>query len=109
MFSVLDAIHAKTPITLLIHGGATGADTTAGEWATSRGIPVQIFRAEWHIYNKRAGPRRNTQMLQEGKPHRAIGFPGDTGTADMTQQSAGDPAVDCWTISYPDGKWSHHI
>jgi hypothetical protein len=44
--SALDAIHADRPFSLVIHGAAPGADTLAGEWADSRGIPVAPFPAD---------------------------------------------------------------
>ena len=43
VFSTLDRVNRKRPITLLIHGGARGADTLASSWATSRKIPAKSF------------------------------------------------------------------
>lgn len=71
------------PATLIIHGGAPGADQCAGAWAERRGIPTLRFPAEWEKYGRRAGPRRNQRMLDEGKPDLVVAFPGGRGTADM--------------------------
>lgn len=59
-------------ITLVIHGGATGADTFADLWAKSHSIPVHCYPAQWQLYGDRAGPIRNRQMLIEGDPDRIL-------------------------------------
>lgn len=59
----------------VIAGGAKGADTAAHDWATVFGIPCRVFRADWAKYGKGAGPIRNQQMLDEGKPDLVIAFP----------------------------------
>lgn len=81
----LDSIHAECPIDLLIHGGATGADTICAEWAQDRGVPVKAFpiaKEDWIRYGKPAGHRRNQQMLDEN-PDVLLAFPGGPGTNDM--------------------------
>jgi hypothetical protein len=83
LFLVLDRLHAERPITLVIQGGATGADALAGQWATRRGIPQKIYRAEWKLHGKAAGMIRNRQMLEEGHPDLVVAFPGGSGTANM--------------------------
>lgn len=71
----IEKLHAEKPITLLIEGGAKGADRLAREWAKQAGIPVQTFEADWTTYGKGAGPIRNEQMLREGKPDFVLAFP----------------------------------
>lgn len=78
----LDAAHSKRPITILIHGGARGADLLAGQWALSRGILVAEVCALWKQHGKGAGPIRNRGMLTLS-PDAVIAFPGGSGTADM--------------------------
>lgn len=70
-------------ISLLIQGGARGADSCGARYANAHGIPVREFRADWGKYGKRAGPIRNQQMLDEGAPDLVVAFPGGKGTADM--------------------------
>lgn len=90
-----NALHARLDALLkergrasvLIHGGARGADTIAGEWAEGNGIPVLVFHAEWEKYGKAAGSIRNKRMLVEGQPDLVIGFPGGPGTANMVFQA----------------------
>jgi hypothetical protein len=38
LFRVMDDLHARQPITCIIEGEASGADTLAREWAEDRGI-----------------------------------------------------------------------
>jgi hypothetical protein len=75
------------PISALIEGGARGADRLAREYAKSRAIPLQSYRAEWDRLGRAAGPLRNRKMLVEGRPDLVVAFPGGRGTADMVQQA----------------------
>jgi hypothetical protein len=86
-FWYMDRINDLRKITEVIHGGARGADFLAGEWAEFRGIPCRVFKADWVKYKNGAGPIRNQQMLDEGKPDVVIAFPGGNGTADMMTRS----------------------
>lgn len=84
-FAFLDSIHEISPIRLLIHGDATGADTLCKEWAESRGIPTEahpVTKADWRKYGKAAGCLRNQAMLDQN-PDILIAFPGGSGTKDM--------------------------
>ena len=67
----------------VIHGGARGADDLAGKVAESLGIPTRIFRADWDTHGRAAGMIRNRKMLEEGKPHFVMAFPGGVGTEGM--------------------------
>lgn len=60
-----------------------GADQLAHEWALANGIPAFPFPAPWRIKGNYAGPFRNQRMLDFGKPHGVVAFPGGRGTADM--------------------------
>ena len=81
--SWLGGIHKDHGITQIIHGGARGADTMAGQFAKWAKIPVRVFPADWKRDGKAAGPIRNSQMLSEGKPDLVVAFDGGKGTADM--------------------------
>lgn len=87
VFRVLDHLHARRPFTLLIEGGATGADALARQWAADRGVPNKTFHAEWDRHGRAAGPMRNTRMLAEGAPDLVVAFTGSRGTADMIRQA----------------------
>jgi hypothetical protein len=83
----MDMINAIWRISLVIHGDARGADTLAKVWANRHHIDQQPFPADWNKYHNGAGPIRNKQMLDEGKPELVIAFPGGRGTTDMRKQA----------------------
>lgn len=74
-------------VTQIITGGAPGADSLAEWWAERKGIAVRQFRADWKAHGNKAGPLRNQQMLDEGKPDYVVAFPGGAGTADMIRRA----------------------
>jgi SLOG family YspA-like protein len=57
----------------IIHGGANGADSIAGEVATGLGFEVEVMKAEWDKYGRRAGYLRNIAMLDRD-PAAVIAF-----------------------------------
>jgi predicted Rossmann-fold nucleotide-binding protein len=87
IYASLDNLHAEHEFTVLIAGGARGADTLAAQWAQDRGIPTQVYTAEWESLGRKAGPIRNQRMLTEGKPDLVVAFPGGKGTANMVAQA----------------------
>ncbi|KKN05312.1 hypothetical protein LCGC14_1088550 [marine sediment metagenome] len=74
---------------VVIHGGARGADTIAGEVAKELGFEVEVFPADWNKHGKTAGFIRNQQMLDEGKPDRLLAFHlnNSRGTQDMIDRA----------------------
>lgn len=83
--ATLEAIHSRRPISLLISGGAKGADDLAARWGLFAKLPVCVFPANWRHIGKAAGPIRNQQMLDHGKPDLVVAFPGGSGTAHMVR------------------------
>ena len=81
------------PGTVVIHGAARGADTLGAFLADKLGFEVIPFDAKWHIYGKGAGPIRNQQMIDEGKPDLVLAFHEDinksVGTRDMVHRARG--------------------
>lgn len=86
-FQFLGRVHREKAVSVLIHGAAPGADTIAGDWAKSRGIPVMEFPANWDFYGKQAGGYRNAWMIEFGKPQLVIAFPGGRGTTNMIERA----------------------
>lgn len=74
VFEELDKIHAENPVSMVIEGEAPGADTFGREWAMARKIPVAMFHADWEKYGRSAGPIRNREMLEKGKPDMVVAF-----------------------------------
>jgi len=88
MMNAMDALSDEVgPFTHLIHGGARGADDEAGCWALQRDLPTTVYPANWNRDGRAAGPIRNQQMLDEGKPDLVVAFPGGVGTADMVRRA----------------------
>lgn len=74
-------------IATVIHGGATGADYFAASWAKDSATPCWGFPANWVKHGKAAGPIRNQQMIDDGRPDLVLAFPGGKGTADMVARA----------------------
>ena len=51
---------------VLVHGGARGADSIAGEMQLLQGWPVEVHEADWSRWGKRAGYVRNAEMVRLG-------------------------------------------
>jgi hypothetical protein len=81
---------------VIIHGGAKGADSLADQWAVVNWVPFEEYKPDWDRYGKSAGPIRNQQMLDKGKPDVVIAFPGGRGTAHMIgiAKKAGVPVIE---------------
>lgn len=84
---VLNRLHDRMGIDLVIQGGAHGADELAFAWARVNNVPDQQFDADWEAFGSFAGPMRNSVMLAKGKPDLVIAFPGGRGTADMVRKA----------------------
>lgn len=69
----------------VVSGGADGADRLGEKWARSLDIPVKRFPANWTLYGRSAGPRRNAEMADYADA--VVLFPGGIGTANMRQQA----------------------
>jgi len=83
LYVALDRLHADHRFATVIAGGARGADTLAVQWAEHRGIPTEVYMADWDGLGRKAGPIRNQRMLDEGRPDLVVVFPGGKGTAGM--------------------------
>lgn len=83
LFWALDNIQPS----VIINGGALGADALARRYAEKRGIELETYQADWQAYGKAAGPIRNRKMLNDGKPDLVVAFPGGRGTADMVRRA----------------------
>lgn len=75
-----------TDITI-IEGGATGADSAAADFAICNYCQIKEYKADWKKHGKAAGPIRNKQMIQDGKPDLVVAFPGGEGTKNMIEQA----------------------
>lgn len=90
LFQMLNELSPRP--TVIIHGAASGADSWAKRWAEVSRIPHEPYKADWYpngskVLDYSAGPRRNQQMIDEGKPELVVAFPGGKGTADMVSRA----------------------
>ncbi len=83
LFAVLDEL---TP-SHMAHGGAHGADSIAADYAKQAEIVCTSYPAKWDVFGNRAGPIRNTQMLNDFRPDVVVACPGGKGTADMVRKA----------------------
>ena len=52
-------------ITLVVSGGAKGADTLGELWADRQGIKTKIIKPDWKKHGKQAGFIRNGEIVAE--------------------------------------------
>lgn len=99
--NALDRFDAKHGIDILITGAAKGADQLAENWAKSRQIQYIGVPARWQERGRKAGPIRNSEILDIWRPDCVIAFPGGTGTADMVRK-AKIAGLDVWEVECDD-------
>ena len=83
VWDALDDLSRNHMIECIIEGDAPGADRIAGAWAKRRRVDLRLFPADWEKYGLAAGPIRNQQMIDKGRPNMVLAFPGGKGTEDM--------------------------
>lgn len=87
---------------VIVHGGARGADSIAGEWAYDkmvrlRPVRYESYRANWADYGKKAGILRNELMVSYGaEVCHAFPLEGSVGTRHCMKaaEKAGIPVID---------------
>ncbi len=72
--------------TVIIQGGARGADMMARQYANSRKIPRITY--DYLSYLGRAGgPARNSFMVKDSRADLCVAFPGGRGTQDCANNA----------------------
>ena len=79
----LDSLRLSLPITEVVTGGASGADTDGARWARQHLLPLRTFPANWQLHERSAGPIRNREMAAYAQA--LVVFPGGRGTANMVR------------------------
>lgn len=77
LFAQLDAIHAVTPIEVIIEGGDGGAHTLAASWARVRGVSSWRVPADERRDGRNAFMIRDARMIEMCKPELVLAFPGE--------------------------------
>jgi len=89
--AILEFLWKLSRDTLIIEGEGRGADRIARDLAILLGFNILPFPADWKRYGKAAGPIRNQQMLDEGKPDLVVAFHNNLskskGTKDMVNRA----------------------
>ncbi len=57
-------LYDSTEAMEIVHGGAKGADTLAGQFAAELGRRCKVFPADWSNHGRTAGPIRNIAMAE---------------------------------------------
>jgi hypothetical protein len=81
----IEKLNSIEGVTEVVSGGAKGADACGEIWAKFLQLPVKRFEAQWSMYGKSAGMRRNKQMANYADAL-AI-FPGGKGTQNMFEEA----------------------
>jgi predicted TIM-barrel enzyme len=109
---VEELVSSFEPDTVVISGGAYGADKLAEEAASRHDLYMAVYVADWQRWGRRAGILRNIKMLQDGQPTEAYAFidkplEESRGTHDMVKrlEAAGIPV----TIITSDGEVKSRI
>lgn len=68
------------PASVIITGGAPGADSLALRWAMERKVPYELYEPRWKIDGHGAVCARDQRMIDDGKPDLVIQFAGHEGT-----------------------------
>lgn len=82
---------AGVKVEVVIDGAARGADSLGHMVARQLALPCNRYPADWNKYGRGAGPIRNRQMLDEGKPNLVVAFhdrlEDSKGTRNMVRQA----------------------
>ena len=91
-YDLNEALEGLT-VTEIISGGAMGVDTLAEVYAKAKGLPLQIFPADWKAHGPKAGPLHNKQIVEACEQLVAIWDGNSKGTATTIRmaQKAGKP------------------
>jgi len=93
VFGVLNRLQVS--IYAMFVGDATGIDDLASEWALELQRTCYKYYANWHKYDRAAGPIRNKIMLDAAKKYAdgcqrdvvLLAFPGGSGTRNCMKQA----------------------
>lgn len=77
------------PITEVVSGCARGVDRLGEEWAERNGVAIRRFPADWDLYGRSAGVRRNAIMADYADALIALWDGMSPGTLDMISRMKG--------------------
>jgi hypothetical protein len=62
---------------MIVTGCAKGTDHLAREYAKKYNIDLKVYKADWKMYGKAAGPLRNAEIINNST--HVLAFPSNTG------------------------------
>lgn len=71
--------------TVIISGGARGADRLGEIWAEQMSLPLEVYPADWDRHGKSAGHKRNAEMAEVADALIALWDGQSRGTAGMIE------------------------
>lgn len=72
---------------LIIQGGASGADDIALQYAKQNNIPYKTYKADWEKHGRAAGPIRNKEMCTRHPEAMIVAFKGGRGTENCIKEA----------------------
>lgn len=87
VLAALEACPWTSEISLVLCGGAKGADHWGQEWAVSTDRLVEYFPAEWMRHGKKAGPIRNREMAEAAEALILVWDGKSKGSANMKREA----------------------
>lgn len=103
-FETLDEVLKGLTDIEIVSGHARGADMLGEAYGNEHGFKVRIFKADWKMYGRGAGPVRNRQMLEYALEEEAvvIGFwdgssKGTKNMLDIAEKSGARVHTICYT------------
>ena len=86
-YELLKDTLSKINITLLVSGGAMGADTLGEQYAKENDIETKIFLPDWEKHGRSAGMLRNTDIINESEVVIAFWDGSSKGTLDSINKA----------------------
>jgi hypothetical protein len=83
---VMSGIHAKTPISVMIHGGLPGIGFPAEAWARRNNVHVIRYPANFSL-GKAGDSTRDLFMLEDSRPETLLVFPGGRRTSELLREA----------------------
>jgi predicted Rossmann fold nucleotide-binding protein DprA/Smf involved in DNA uptake len=88
---IYEYVRALSEDTIVVQGGARGADHIAAALAQDFALEVRTYPANWKKFGKRAGVLRNAEMLEKEHPDLVVAFTRNLatskGTRDMVERA----------------------
>jgi NAD(P)H-hydrate repair Nnr-like enzyme with NAD(P)H-hydrate epimerase domain len=84
---VMDSQHEHSPFSVVVSGGAKGADSLAARWAREKGLQVNIILPLWDKHGKAAGMIRNQEIVDASERMVAFWDGESRGTADSIKKA----------------------